>query len=202
MAPRPSVEKERRQEILQAALICFVRKGYDATTMDEIAAELPFSKGLLYYYFKSKRELFLALLQDWVASTIQAWETILSSEDDSITRLRKTSAFAIQAVVASIELTRVEMEFWGHLGREPDVTEAFLDLYAQCRQILADIIREGITAGQFHPVDADELAGALVGMYEGLILQAVVQPDAFDWAQVGETFIETLLNGLTRKSPS
>jgi AcrR family transcriptional regulator len=197
MAPRPSVEEERRPTILAAALSCFTRKGYDATTMDDIAAELPFSKGLLYYYFRSKRELFLALLQDWATTSVQNWEALLSSADDPTTRLRGSAAFATQLLATSADLARVEMEFWGQLGREQDVTDVFCDIFAQFRQQLAAVIREGIVAGQFRDVNADALAAALVGMYDGLALQAVVQPDAFDWAQVGETILKVVLDGLS-----
>lgn len=199
MSPRPTVEKERREAILQAALTCFARKGYDPTTMDDIAAELPFSKGLLYYYFKSKRELFLALLQDWAATSTQTWETLLASEDDPITKLHQSTAFVTQLLASSADLSRVEMEFWGQLGREQDVAEAFRSIFAQFRLQLAGVIREGITTGQFRGVDADALAAALVGMYDGLTLQAIVQPDAFDWAQVGETITEVVLDGLKQK---
>jgi AcrR family transcriptional regulator len=198
MAPRPSVEEERRSEILQAALTCFARKGYDRTTMDEIAAELPFSKGLLYYYFKSKRELFLALLQDWATTSVQTWETLLSSEDDPTARLHKSAEFATQLLASSADLARVEMEFWGQLGREPDAAEAFREIFAEFRQLLANVIHEGIADGQFRRVNAEALAAALVGMYDGLALQAIVQPDAFDWVQVGETIVEVVLNGLKK----
>jgi len=199
MSPRPTVEKERREAILQAALTCFSRKGYDVTTMDDIAAELPFSKGLLYYYFKSKRELFLTLLQEWATTSIQTWETLLASEDDPITKLHQSAAFVTQLLASSAELSRVEMEFWGQLGREQDVADAFRSIFAQFRLQLAGVIREGIVAGQFRRVDGDALAAALVGMYDGLALQAIVHPDAFDWGQVGETITEVVLDGLKQK---
>ena len=200
MAPRPSVEEERRSEILQAALTCFARKGYDRTTMDDIAAELPFSKGLLYYYFKSKRELFLALLQDWATTSVQTWETLLSSEDDPVTRLRKSAMFATQLLTSRSDLSRVEMEFWGQLGREQDVAQIFDSIFSQFRHQLTTVIREGIRTGQFRQVDAEALAAALVGMYDGLAIQAIVQPNAFEWAQVGETIVEVVLDGLRKKT--
>lgn len=200
MAPRPNVQKERRSEILRAALPCFVRNGYDATTMEDIAAQLPFSKGLLYYYFKSKRELFLALLSEWANDSLQKWTALLSTEEDATTKLRKSVEFVSQLLSSSADLARVEMEFWGQLGRERDVAEAFRDIFAGFRKQMVDIIREGIASSQFRRVDAEALAAALVGMYDGLTLQAVVDPDAFDWKKVGETIIDALLNGVGRNA--
>lgn len=199
MAPRPSVEKERRQEILQAASTCFARSGYDATSMADIAAELPFSKALLYYYFESKRELFLALLRDWADNSVQAWESLLTTEDPPVAKLRKSAEFATQLLASSTDLARVEMEFWGQLGREQDVAETFRVVFSAFRNRLAGVIQEGIEAGEFHPVDTEALAAALVGMYDGLALQAIVQPDAIDWARAGETIIEVVLNGVRKR---
>jgi len=57
MPPRPDVSAERRAQIIEAALTCFTRKGYNNTTMDDVAAESGLSKGTLYWYFESKDNL-------------------------------------------------------------------------------------------------------------------------------------------------
>ena len=90
MCPRPSVEAERRQQILDAALTCFSRSGYHQTSMDDLAAELPFSKGLLYYYFPTKRDLFISLLDNWAERSLQAWEVMLSPTEEIVSQICKT----------------------------------------------------------------------------------------------------------------
>jgi AcrR family transcriptional regulator len=50
--------EERRREILTGAARAFARTGYDATNMDEIAAECGLAKGHIYHYFRSKEEIF------------------------------------------------------------------------------------------------------------------------------------------------
>jgi AcrR family transcriptional regulator len=62
MTPKPDIAAERRTQIIEAALACFTRKGYNNTTMDDIVAESGLSKGSLYWYFKSKDELFEAAM--------------------------------------------------------------------------------------------------------------------------------------------
>lgn len=63
MAPsRRERERERRREqIIRAAEKAFFARGYDRVTMDEIAREADVNKALLYYYFKNKEALFLAV---------------------------------------------------------------------------------------------------------------------------------------------
>ncbi len=64
--PRTQEQNEQvreitRQKILDSALTIYVRYGYAGTVMDQIAVEAKIAKGLLYYYYKNKRELFVDL---------------------------------------------------------------------------------------------------------------------------------------------
>jgi len=56
----------RRKEITNAALACFVRVGYNKTTMDAIATECGVSEGTLYWYFKSKDNLLESALSAFI----------------------------------------------------------------------------------------------------------------------------------------
>jgi AcrR family transcriptional regulator len=60
--PREAV-LDSRQEILRTAARLFHRKGYDATSMNDVAAALKFSKGGLYHHFQSKDEILFNLME-------------------------------------------------------------------------------------------------------------------------------------------
>lgn len=65
MSPRKAVEKElTREMILEAAHVMFIELGYQKVSMRQIAKELGYSHGSLYYHFKNKAELFSALVQE------------------------------------------------------------------------------------------------------------------------------------------
>ena len=57
----PAHEQQRRDQILAAAMACFARQGYHATSMDDVVRESGLSVGAIYTYFASKEDLFLAL---------------------------------------------------------------------------------------------------------------------------------------------
>lgn len=196
MSPRPTVEAERRQQILQAAWRCFALHGYENATMDQIAEALPFSKALVYYYFDSKRDLFLALLSDWADGVVARWNDLLSANDPPDAKLRKCIDFAVEILTEDPDLPRVEMEFWGQLHREPAVTATIREIYAAFRAELAGIIREGIDQGLFRPVDPEALAAFMVGAYDGLALQAVADPEALDWPAIINSIYDTVMHGL------
>ena len=69
----------RREEILAAAMIIFGQKGYNAATMDEIAAQCKVSKGTMYNYFENKEALFLELFKQKIAQETPL-EDIAASE--------------------------------------------------------------------------------------------------------------------------
>lgn len=64
-APREGLRERKRRETLQritnAGICLFIEKGYEATTLDEIAAEAGISRRTFFYYFKSKDEILLSL---------------------------------------------------------------------------------------------------------------------------------------------
>ena len=199
MCPRPSVETERRQQILDAALTCFSRTGYHQTSMDDLAAELPFSKGLLYYYFPTKRDLFVSLLDNWAERSLQAWEAMLSPAEDVVAQICKSIQYGVQLVALSSDLARIEFEFYSQVGRDADVSEAFRTLFAQFRARIRSILDSGVRSGDLRPLDTKALAAVLFGVYEGLALQAMVEPDAIDWAAVSDSLCQLVLNGLSRE---
>ena len=63
-------EQQRRAQILAAAMTCFARQGYHATSMDDVVRESGLSVGAIYSYFASKEDLFLALSDDRAEQTL------------------------------------------------------------------------------------------------------------------------------------
>lgn len=63
--------KERRQEIVEAALVLFSQNGYEHTTIQDIAKYLDISQGLCYRYFKSKSELFMVTAEFYAQQVME-----------------------------------------------------------------------------------------------------------------------------------
>jgi AcrR family transcriptional regulator len=194
--PRPNVEKERREQILEAAMICFSRKGYHATSMDDITAELPFSKALIYYYFKTKRDVFMSILEDWMQKTTLVWETMLSSEDNATIQLRKCMEYGVQLILQFSDLARVEFEFYAEARRDEEVRQIMQRIFSRFRDEFQGILEAGIANGEFRLLNTEALSAALFGMYEGLAIQAVVEPDTFDWSSVLESSFDMVMQGI------
>ena len=87
---RKEREKEhRKEEILDAAQKLFFEKGLATATMDEIAEAAELSKGTLYLYYKSKEDLYLAVMMRGMEMLYKIYEPIVSSNDTSVQKLAK-----------------------------------------------------------------------------------------------------------------
>jgi len=194
--PQPDRAEERRQQIMEAALACFARKGYHKTTMDDIVAESGLSKGSLYWYFKSKDDLFVSLVRSFFLDMRQDSETILAQHATASAKLRAIAEYFIKFFQEMDPFFTVFFEFWMQSALSQDVNQWFSELLVQYQAVIAGILQEGIASGEFKPNQAPDLALALMAVYDGLFFYAMLMPDAVDIERSGHVFIETLLNGL------
>lgn len=195
MSPKVDVADERRAQIMQAALACFTRKGYNNTTMDDIAAESGLSKGTLYWYFKSKDDLFAAAITssiaDWGAKAVTALEQYPTASS----KLRTLARWMVDLCKRFEGFFGLFLEFWASSPRREEAGQLWVDLLIQYKDIVVKIIEEGVRNGEFKPVDAEQLVWALMATYDGLAAYVMFIPD-MDLEQVSQIFVETLLNGL------
>ena len=61
------LKDQRKEQILSAALNVISKKGYDQSRMDDIVTKSNLSKGAIYWYYKSKKEIYLSLIDHWVS---------------------------------------------------------------------------------------------------------------------------------------
>jgi len=202
MSPRTKeqtarIREARRRQILDAARQVFSQKGFHATNVSDVAATASVSQGTIYHYFDSKDDLFMAVFEDWLAtSTYQAYAESVHTADTAADRLRALAHTTAQMMIDSAEFLPVQMEFWSHMLRNDAIRERFRLLFAELRTFPGQIIQAGIDSGEFRPADAEALAAIAVAVYDGLILQWLADPEAVDWHRVSRALVETILTAL------
>lgn len=187
--------EDRRQQILEGAFTCFAAKGYHNTTMDDIVAACGLSKGALYWYFKSKKELLLAVVDAWLEAADDAYHAAAARAGTPRDKLRAMGRVYGQALAADARRAAVAIEFWGLSGQDPEVRERLRQLYGRYRGMVEGILAEGVAAGQFRPLDARRIAGVLLAAYDGLCLQWWLDPAAVDWPEVADAVLDLLPEG-------
>ena len=93
------------------------------------------------------------------------------------------------------ETVPLTLEMWALNINDPEVQRTAADLYEGFRQPLIRLIDAGIADGTFRPVDAASLANILIAIPEGLMVQAMIDERAVDWAAVSAT-LHAMIDGL------
>jgi AcrR family transcriptional regulator len=191
--------EETRSSILAAATAGFAEQGYDATGVAEICRRANVSKGAFYYHFSSKQELFLELLQRWLAVLDEQLEEMRTT-GASVPEELLDMAQIIQQVfeVAEAQLPMF-LEFWNKAAHDPAVWKATIAPYRRYRAFFAAMIERGINEGTLRPVDPGTVARVIVSLAVGLVLQGLLDTEGADWGHVAEAGMQMLLQGMQKK---
>lgn len=189
---------EMRQRILDGAHRAMLAGGYRGTTMPAIASEADVSVGLLYRYFDSKEELYLAMCE--VVTQAQLDE--LASQMGQMADPRERLARAVGYFVESLDAER-----WGAIvttgWAEADVNPQLRDLLRrrcdQIRAFAAMFLREAVANGEVEPeIDVEELSLAATMLMDGVIAHQAEAGDRFDASLVERAVISLIGRTLRR----
>lgn len=196
MSPRPDVSEERRNQILDSATRVFARLGFHDARMDDIVAESGLSKGALYWYFNSKDDLIIAILDRLFEREMSDLRDMQINPGPASERLRQFTEHTLTDLEQWLGLLPVAYEFLGLIFRRAIVKQAFRHYLRSFLQLLIPIIQEGIDNGEFRPANAEEVAITTVAIFEGTILLWVYDPESIDVSRHIRQGIELLLMGL------
>lgn len=151
--PQTDGQARRRREIIDVAARLFAERGFNGTSMDDIAKELGILKGSLYYWIESKE----ALLDEVLALSpmleeLAAVEAIMARKIPVRERLRLMVHTHIQAWVRHPHNFRV---FVDYIQLEPKDKAAYLRQRDSLESLFKEIIREGVRTGDFEVDETD-----------------------------------------------
>jgi AcrR family transcriptional regulator len=196
MSSKTDLKKERRKQILDAAETVFTQSGFNKARMDDIAAESGLSKGALYWYYKSKDEIILALLERMFVGDMQEAEDLVTAGGAAGQRLHLFFEAAISEIRHFEQRMPLGYEFFSLAAHKGEVQEAIRGYYRRYQAILSKIIRQGIDSGEFIGVDPDDAATAAIGLVEGMALMWFLDPEILDWDHLGDLPARIFMHGL------
>jgi len=193
---------DRASEIARAALDLFVSKGFAATRLEEVARAAGVSKGLPYLYFKSKEDLFKAVIVEAVAEPLVRANDLVDAFDGSTRELLEAlvanfRAFAESPLGGVIKLILAEA------GNFPDVARFYCSNFdLRGRQLFEKVLRRGVERGEFRPVADLEMTAILLAQplaMHSVWLRSIAPYDdtqPVDSDRFYAAYIEFILKGL------
>ena len=172
--PRPSVEAERRPQILAAACSVIASAGIPALRLSDVAKKAGVSSGTVHYYFETKREVIAAAFEFNLEDSLARRRDVLTSGKDSLAILHDLVESYLPNDELSVRAWKVWLALWADGSRDPVLQEINDRLYGQWRDVVADVLKMAQDEGLARSGDPLVQANTLIGLLDGLAVQVVL----------------------------
>jgi AcrR family transcriptional regulator len=191
---------ERREELLRAAIEQIEARGVAAVRIADVASALGVSNALVLYHFSTKEKLVAAAFTYAAEDDLAHLRKLLGRRTTALRRLR--SAVRWYAPTGQAKGWRLWIEGWAAALREPALQEVTRDLDKEWKAALAEVIAEGVAAGEFRCPDPSGTALRLTALLDGLAVQLTSYTGAVSRTRAQEWVDEALARelGLEREA--
>ncbi len=207
-------EKENRVSILDAAESIFAQKGYNLTTVDDVAEGAQFSKATLYKYFKSKQDIFMKIILKSFEEALQSIREIQSKDINSEGKLRELIRYIASyhqrkrkiARIFFIEKTSFKkmFDFETEISNSrsfihPNLPENFREIVLEINNIMRNIIKEGVDKGEFREIDDRDAVFVFGALLRGFYFRGPVSQKEYSLEESIDLLHSFFLNGIKKR---
>jgi AcrR family transcriptional regulator len=166
----------RRQQIVDAARVCFARNGFHTTSMQDVIKEAGLSVGAVYRYFDSKEALIQAVAEQVVGLIVGELDSLLATKPlpplvDVMDRVLRV----VEAQTGANGAARMALQVWGEALRNPRLGDLVAGVYQTIRARFVRFATQAQEEGQLPPdADPEEAGVVLFGLVPGFIVQLVL----------------------------
>ncbi|TCP52325.1 TetR family transcriptional regulator [Tumebacillus sp. BK434] len=183
------------EEIVLAAVKLFEKKGYHATSVQDIADAVGLQKGSLYHYISGKEDLLLGVAQRAITEFNLRMERILAEAVSSQEKMKKAMEMHLGLITHDVQLSTVLLRESVALGEKPqqvvlEATDLYLNLWTR-------LIEEGIERGEFRPGHARMTALAVLGACNW-VYRWYQEEGALSADKVAEIYAGVFLDGIAK----
>lgn len=195
MVSKESATVNRREQILEIATHLF-QKGFRATSLDQVAAEMGVTRPALYYYFRSKEELLAAIYDRAVGVLIDRAASLFAQGLAPDVLLRRLIEVHVRTMLQERPIVRVYFQEKDSLG---DVASRSVKAKEVAfTKMMAHAIEAGQAKGIFRPGDPQLIVNAILGML--IWVHEWYRPERHKEEDISAVFWQLLAGGLVSVS--
>jgi AcrR family transcriptional regulator len=200
MSPRPDVSEERRSQIIESAIKVFARQGFAASRMDDVATESGLSKGLIYWYFKSKEEIIIAIADLLFGAEFRKMQNLSIEGRTARACLEGFLDIFLEDLRGMLKVTPVIYEFYALAFRNATVRRVMQEYLRRFVAILEPLVQLGMNNGEFTPGNARQITIAIGATLEGTLLLWAYDPEMVQAEDQLRAGMALLIKGLEMRS--
>ncbi|ETW93329.1 MAG: hypothetical protein ETSY1_39720 [Candidatus Entotheonella factor] len=184
----------KEQEIIAAAASLFKKKGYRATTLEDIAAAVGMLKGSLYYYIRSKEELLYLVVRDPIRQAYNKLEEIVNSDDPVTDKI--TQAIANHITIFHQHYPHIAVYLHDFHNVMQKLQDNSIETPKEYQQLLTQLLQQGVDSGELRSdLDVTVAGYAILGMCNWMYRW--YKPEGHMSAEaIADVFTKLVLEGL------
>ena len=186
--------------ILTVTSTLIAEKGFEKTAISDIVKASGISKGGIYWHFKNRDEIILAIVENIFTQQMEFLNVVMSQEGDATQRFDHL----IGLIVASLEQVDEQMpspiEIYAFAMRKPEIMAQMKTYYRRYQTHLADLIKEIVQENGTQVDDAQQAALIFMSTVEGILLMAVVTETADTLSSTLHQAKQIFLNGIKQEN--
>ncbi|WP_370324186.1 TetR/AcrR family transcriptional regulator [Euzebya sp.] len=151
----------RKAQIIDVSTALFREKGYHATSLDDIADRIGFTKPAIYYYFKSKEDILFAIVDEIVDGALERMTAIAETDRSPTEKMHDLLAENTRVILENIDANTVFYNERGLLSAERE--QAIRQREREYTRLVRQIYIDGVEAGEFTEVNPAVATNTLLG---------------------------------------
>ncbi|UFT99239.1 TetR/AcrR family transcriptional regulator [Radiobacillus kanasensis] len=196
MSKRRYDSEQVKKEIAHHASLLFTQKGYNQTSISDIAKTSGHSKGHIYYHFENKEKLFAQLALQSMDDWKRKWEIQQMKLQTAEDKLHGIAQFVLHNYQSP--LLRAGQELGAHPNTSPETLQAIMQVAVIPMNAYRSIFQEGIRQGEFLPGNVEEWT-TLLGTWLGGLCQLTESQEAHTLESLFEQAITIFITSIKTK---
>ena len=198
---KQQLKSKRQEQILKAASEVFVRKGYDAATIPEIAKSCGLAAGTLYIYYPSKRELFISVIESLMVAPVLVFFNNKMNKDFPTTF--KDALYNRIGFLQGESLHHL-LALMGEIQRDPGLSATFAEkVIKPFLGYMENIYRDRIDSGEFRKMEPKIVVRLIGSIMIGMSMLRMIEGETcplnhLSQKQLGEEIMNFMLHGLLK----
>ncbi len=189
----------RKKQILDAALTVLVANGYERSRMDDVVQASQLSKGAIYWYYKSKKDMYLDLVDYWVDQYSATINHLVEIDQSASNQLRDLFNYFTNQYESDPDPFSALTEFWSMAQKDSDFGAKLQSVYSRFLDLLDKIITKGIRDGEFKNVNSRITAMSIMLNVESINWFTLFEPHGVKAREYMQTITDFILSGLVKK---
>ena len=190
----------RKDQILDAALTVLIQNGYEGSRMDDVVTESQLSKGAIYWYYKSKKAMYLDLVNFWVIRYSATINHLVENDQAAPDQLKSLFNYFIDQYESDPDPFIALTEFWSMAQKDDDFRAKLQKVYSQFLEVLEKIVTKGVKDCDFKKLDIRITAMSIMLNVESINWFTLFDTHGVSARDYIQTISDFILAGLLKKN--